>query len=147
MIVKVQGGGKVYANTGSCSDVVSYLQHEDAERLQAGLTPEPFFNQEQDRISPKEVTNKIDNNRKGLKAKEAKFYVITVAPSREELRKMGATKEEQAAAMKEYIRTEVIPKYAEGFNKGLKADDLEFYGKIHFERHEKTEKICTPILS
>ncbi|MDB0849830.1 DUF5712 family protein, partial [Phocaeicola vulgatus] len=49
MIVKVQGGGKVYANTGSCSDVVSYLQHEDAERLQAGLTPEPFFNQEQDR--------------------------------------------------------------------------------------------------
>lgn len=137
MIVKVQGGGKVYANTGSCSDVVSYLQHEDAERLQAGLTPEPFFNQEQDRISPKEVTNKIDNNRKGLKAKEAKFYVITVAPSREELRKMGATKEEQAAAMKEYIRTEVIPKYAEGFNKGLKADDLEFYGKIHFERHEK----------
>lgn len=108
MIVKVQGGGKVYANTGSCSDVVSYLQHEDAERLQAGLTPEPFFNQEQDRISPKEVTNKIDNNRKGLKAKEAKFYVITVAPSREELRKMGATKEEQAAAMKEYIRTEVI---------------------------------------
>lgn len=50
MIVKVQGGGKVYANTGSCSDVVSYLQHEDAERLQAGLTPEPFFNQEQDRI-------------------------------------------------------------------------------------------------
>mgnify|MGYP000674199201 CR=1 FL=1 len=86
MIVKVQGGGKVYANTGSCSDVVSYLQHEDAERLQAGLTPEPFFNQEQDRISPKEVTNKIDNNRKGLKAKEAKFYVITVAPSRAELR-------------------------------------------------------------
>ena len=39
--------------------------------------------------------------------------------------------------MKEYIRTEVMPKYAEGFNKGLKADDLEFYGKIHFERHEK----------
>ena len=90
MIVKVQGGGKVYANTGSCSDVVSYLQHEDAERLQAGLTPEPFFNQEQNRISPKEVTNKIDNNRKGLKAKEAKFYVITVAPSRAELRKNGS---------------------------------------------------------
>ena len=72
-----------------------------------------------------------------MKAKEAKFYVITVAPSRAELREMGATKEEQAAAMKEYIRTEVMPKYAEGFNKGLKADDLEFYGKIHFERHEK----------
>lgn len=137
MIVKVQGGGKVYANIGSCSDVVSYLQHEDAERLQAGQKPEPFFNLEQDRISPKEVTDKIDNNRKGLKAKEAKFYVITVAPSREELRKMGTTKEEQAAAMKEYIRAEVMPKYAEGFNKGLKTDDLEFYGKIHFERHEK----------
>jgi hypothetical protein len=137
MIIKTQGGGKVYANTGSCSDVVSYLQHEDAERLQKGQTQETFFNQEQDRISPKEVTSKIDNNRKGLKAKEAKFYVITVAPSRDELRKMGATKEEQAAAMKDYIRTEVMPKYADGFNKGLKAGDLEYYGKIHFERHEK----------
>lgn len=137
MIVKAQGGGNAYANTGSCSDVVSYLQHEDVERLQAGQTPEPFFNQEQDRISPKDVTNKIDNNRKGLKNSEAKFYVITVAPSREELRKMGATKEEQAEAMKEYIRTEVMPKYAEGFNKGLKSDDLEYYGKVHFERHEK----------
>lgn len=137
MIVKAQGGGNTYANTGSCSNVVSYLQHEDIERLQVGQMPEPFFNHEQDRISPKDVTNKIDNNRKGLKNSEAKFYVITVAPSREELRKMGATKEEQAAAMKEYIRTEVMPKYAEGFNKGLKADDLEYYGKIHFERHEK----------
>lgn len=137
MIVKAQGGGKIYANTGSCSDVVSYLQHEDAERLQAGQTPEPFFNQEQDRISPKEITEKIDNNRKGLKNNEAKFYVITIAPSHDELRKMGATKEEQAAAMKEYIRTEVMTKYAEGFNKGLNANDLEYYGKIHFERHEK----------
>ena len=82
MIVKVQGGGKVYANTGSCSDVVSYLQHEDAERLQAGLTPEPFFNQEQDRISPKEVTNKIDNNRKGLKAKipPRRLFCLNASP-------------------------------------------------------------------
>lgn len=61
---------------------------------------------------------------------------------------MGATKEEQAAAMKEYIRTEVIPKYAEGFNKGLKADDLSFMVKSILEWHEKkTEKICTPIIS
>ena len=69
MIVKVQGGGKVYANTGSCSDVVSYLQHEDAERLQAGLTPEPFFNQEQDRISP----NQQDRQQpKGIESQRSK---------------------------------------------------------------------------
>ncbi len=138
MIVKVQGGGAgTYANTGTSEGVVNYLQHEDAQRMQEGRQVEHFFNQTENKVKPQEVTSRIDNNRKGLKAKEAKFYVITVAPSAKELAKMGATKQEQAAAMREYIRMEVMPRYAEGFNKGLKADDLVYYAKIHHERDER----------
>ena len=47
---------------------------------------------------------------------------------------MGNTEQEQAEAMKRYIREVVIPEYAKNFNKGLSAEDIKFYGKIHFDR-------------
>jgi hypothetical protein len=138
MIIKVQGGGGgTYANTGTSEVVVNYLQHEDFKRMQENRKIEHFFSQAEDRVKPQEVTNRIDTNRKGLKAKEAKFYVITVAPSVKELARMGATKQEQAEAMKNYIRREVMPRYADGFKKGIKADDLVYFAKIHFERDER----------
>ena len=140
MIVKAQGGGKTYANTGSCAHVASYLQHEDIDRLKEGREPEPFFSHDNDRVSVGELVAGIDNNRKGLKNSDAKFYVITVAPSRKELERMGRSKEEQAAAMREYIRTEVMPQYAEGFRKDVKAEDLLYYGKIHYERQGKNRE-------
>lgn len=140
MIVKVQGGGQVYANTGSCANVASYLQHEDIDRMKEGKKPEPFFSQDQDRINVNELVSSIDNNRKGLKNSDAKFYVITVAPSRKELERMGRTKEEQAAAMKDYIRTEVMPQYVEGFKKDVQTDDLLYFGKIHYERNGKDQE-------
>ena len=51
--------------------------------------------------------------------------------------KMGGRKEEEGGGMKEYMGREVIGKYGEGFNKGVKGDDLEFYGKMDFEGEEK----------
>lgn len=34
MNIKIQGGGSgTYANTGSCTGVTTYLQHEDLERM------------------------------------------------------------------------------------------------------------------
>ena len=138
MITKIQGGGSgTYSNSGSCSGVASYLQHEDLQRMQEGQTVEQFFDQSRDSVKPDEVVKEIDNNRKGLKADDAKFFVITVAPSRKELQSMGATKAEQAQAMKDYIRNEVMTRYADGFGKGLKSDDLKYYAKIHHERHGK----------
>ncbi len=47
---------------------------------------------------------------------------------------MGNTEQEQAEAMKRYIREVVIPEYARNFNKGLSEADIKFYGKIHFDR-------------
>ena len=48
---------------------------------------------------------------------------------------MGNTEYEQAEAMKRYIREVIIPEYAKNFNKGLSAEDIKFYGKIHFNRN------------
>lgn len=135
MNIKIQGGGSgTYANTGSCTGVTTYLQHEDLERMKNGQEVQPFFNNSRDYISAQEVTFKIDNNKAKLSRSDAKFYVITVSPSSRELEKMGKTEKEQAEAMRKYVRDDVMQHYAEGFGKGLNKEDIEYYGKIHFER-------------
>ena len=79
MNIKIQGGGSgTYANTGSCTGVTTYLQHEDLERMKNGREVQPFFNNSRDYISAQEVTFKIDNNKAKLSRNDAKFYVITV---------------------------------------------------------------------
>jgi len=47
---------------------------------------------------------------------------------------MGNTEQEQAKAMKRYIREVFISEYTRNFNKGLSEADIKFYGKIHFDR-------------
>jgi len=43
--------------------------------------------------------------------------------------------------MKWYIREVVIPEYAKNFNKGLSAEDIKFYGKIHFDRNRSNNEL------
>ncbi len=50
-------------------------------------------------------------------------------------------KQEQAEAMKRYIREVVIPEYAKNFNKGLSAEDIKFYGKIRFDRDRSDNEL------
>ena len=71
---------------------------------------------------------------------DAKFYAIHISLSAKELQVLGTTEQEQAEAMKRYIREVVIPEYAKNFNKELSAEDIKFYGKIHFDR-ERSENI------
>jgi len=54
---------------------------------------------------------------------------------------MGNTQQEQAEAMKRYIREVVIPEYAKNFNKELSAEDIKFYGKIHFSRDRSNNEL------
>ena len=54
---------------------------------------------------------------------------------------MGNTEQEQAKAMKRYIREVFIPEYAKNFNKGLSETDIKFYGKIHFDRNRSDNKL------
>lgn len=138
MHIKIQGGGSgSYANTGSSYGVVSYLRHEDKELIEKNSPIEHFFSFDRDFVSPTEVVSSLDNNKAKLSRNDAKFFVLTVSPSQEEIKAMGSLKSEQSDALKEYINKEVMKLYADGFKKELRADDLLYFAKIHHTRDEK----------
>lgn len=124
-----------YNNAGSCRQLANYMEHEDLERIEKGIYTEGFFNLTDDNIYKSKVIKDIDSNIGQLLKTDAKFYAIHVSPSEKELRAMGNTEQEQAEAMKRYIREVFIPEYAKNFNKGLAAEDIKFYGKLHFDRN------------
>ena len=128
-----------YNNAGSSRRLADYLEHEDLERMEKGIYTEGFFNLIEDNLYKSQVVRDIDNNKAQLLKTDAKFYAIHVSPSAKELETMGKTEEEQAKAMKRYIREVFIPEYAKNFNKDLSANDIKFYGKIHFDR-ERSDK-------
>jgi len=123
-----------YNNANSCRKLANYLEHEDMERIEKGIYTEGFFNLEEDNLYKSQVIKDIDSNIGQLLKTDAKFYAIHVSPSQKELQAMGTTEAEQADAMKRYIREVFIPEYAANFNKDLTANDIKFYGKIHFDR-------------
>jgi len=130
-----------YNNAGSSRKLCNYMEHEDMERMEQGIYTEGFFNLTDDNIYKSQVIKDIDSNIGQLLKTDAKFYAIHVSPSEQELRAMGNTEQEQAEAMKRYIREVVIPEYAKNFNKGLSADDIKFYGKIHFNRDRSSNEL------
>lgn len=123
-----------YNNAGSCRQLANYLEHEDLERIEKGIYTEGFFNLTDDNIYKSKVIKDIDSNIGQLLKTDAKFYAIHVSPSKKEIQAMGNTEQEQAEAMKRYIREVFIPEYAKNFNKELSATEIKFYGKIHFDR-------------
>jgi hypothetical protein len=131
----------IYNNAGSSRQLANYLEHEDMERMQKGIYTEEFFNLTEDNIYKAQVIKDIDGNIGQLLKIDAKFYAIHVSPSEKELQAMGITESEQAEAMKRYIREVFIPEYAKNFNKGLSAEDIKFYGKIHFNRDRSENKL------
>ncbi|KAA6323083.1 hypothetical protein EZS27_027446, partial [termite gut metagenome] len=131
--------GGIYNNAGSSRQLVNYMEHEDMERIEKGLFAEGFFNLTRDGIYKAKVIQKMDTNIGQLMKSDAKFYAVHVSPSAKELTMMGRTEQEQSDAMKRYIRKVFIPSYAQNFNKGLEANDILFYGKIHFNR-ERSQK-------
>ena len=128
-----------YNNAGSSRQLCSYLEHEDMERMEKGIYTEGFFNLTEENLYKSQVVKDIDSNKAQLLKTDAKFYAIHVSPSEKELQAMGNTEKEQAESMKRYIREVFIPEYAKNFNKGLSAEDIKFYGKIHFDR-DRSEK-------
>lgn len=130
----------IYNNAGSCKRLGNYLEHEDLERMEKGIYTEGFFNLTEENLYKSQVVKDIDNNKAQLLKTDAKFYAIHISPSARELQAMGETEQEQAEAMRRYVREVVIPEYAENFNKGLSAEDIKFYGKIHFNRDRSENK-------
>lgn len=139
-----------YNNAGSSRQLANYLEHEDLERMEKGIYTEGFFNMTDDNIYKSKVIKDIDSNIGQLLKTDAKFYAIHVSPSEKELQAMGYTEQEQAETMKRYIRKVVISEYARNFNKGLSAEDIKFYGKIHFSRDRSNNELnmhCHLIIS
>lgn len=130
-----------YNNAGSSRQLASYLEHEDLERMEKGIYTDGFFNLTEDNIYKSKVIKDIDTNIGQLLKTDAKFFAIHVSPSESELRAMGTTEQEQAEAMKRYIREVFIPEYAKNFNKGLSEADIKFYGKIHFDRNRSDNEL------
>lgn len=140
MNIKIQGGGSgSYANSGSCSNVINYLEHEDLGRALKGETVEPFFCQTNENAKSNDIIAKMDKNKSQLHKDDAKFFVVTISPSSAELKKMGDTPLAQSEAMKDFVKNEFIQKYAENFNKNLSKEDILYYSKIHIERKGKNE--------
>ncbi len=140
MHAKIQGGGEgKYSNSGSCSNVVSYLEHEDFERIQNNEKVETFFSHTEDKINPNFIIESIDNNRKKLCKNDAKFFVITISLSDNELKHLSKIDDEIGKRIKNFVRHEVMERYAENFNKGLKAEDLMYFGKIHHKRKKDSK--------
>ena len=133
--------GGTYNNAGSCRQLVSYLEHEDFERMEKGIYTEGFFNLTEDNIYKSSVIKDIDTNIGQLLKTDTKFYAIHVSPSESELRTMGNTEQEKAEAMERYIREVFIPEYAKNFNKELSTSDIKFYGKIHFNRNRSDNEL------
>ena len=127
--------GGTYNNAGSSRQLIAYLEHEDLERMEKGIYTDGFFNLTEDNIYKSKVIKEIDTNIGQLLKTDAKFFAIHVSPSENELRAMGNTEQEQAEAMKRYVREVFILEYAKNFNKGLSETDIKFYGKIHFDRN------------
>ena len=130
-----------YNNSGSSRRLANYLEHEDLERMEKGIYTEGFFNLTEDNIYKSKVIKDIDANIGQLLKTDAKFYAIHVSPSKKEIQAMGNTEQEQAEAMKRYIREVFIPEYAKNFNKGLSEVDIKFYGKIHFDRNRSDNEL------
>jgi hypothetical protein len=130
-----------YNNAGGCRKLANYLEHEDMERMEKGFYTEGFFNLTEEKLYKAQVIKDIDSNIGQLLKTDAKFYSIHVSPSEKELKTMGQTEQEQAEAMKRYIREVFIPEYAKNFNKGLSAEDIKFYGKIHFDRNRSDNEL------
>lgn len=130
----------IYNNAGSCRKLCSYLEHEDLERMEKGIYTEGFFNLTEENLYKSQAVKDIDRNIGQLMKTDAKFYAIHISPSAKELQVMGSTEQEQAEAMRQYVREIFISEYSKNFNKSLSAEDIKFYGKIHFDR-DRSENV------
>lgn len=138
MHIKIQGGGKnagVHANTGSSAALVSYLQHEDQERLAEGKEVFPFFTGTGVSVTPGEVIEKLDRNKKKLSKTDAKFFHIDINPSKDEIPYLGSS-DAEIVANATFLCHKLADEYARNFNhaKIHGAEDVMIFFKPHFTR-------------
>lgn len=122
-----------YDNAGSCANLVHYLEKENVEK--DILAHSYFFSHTEDEVFPHRVTTHIDSNKRKLKQKEAKYFMLTINPSQAEIAHIN----NDADKLKAYTR-EVMNQYAAQFGREIDGrritgNDLVYYAKIEQSRH------------
>ncbi len=137
MNIKIQNAGTGGSSDckGSCSELVHYINHEDKDRLEAGLEPLPFTTPDGEEVTTEEVIDAIDSNAKGLCRAADKFYHLAVSPSQNEIRAMGSTDKEVYKNGLKFIKA-ISDAYADLFHREglLDSSGLLLYWKPHFTR-------------
>lgn len=141
MFAKVHPAKDVQSgNTGSCHDLVHYLQKE-------GDTGLAFFSHTDNDVSPEKVITDIDGNKSKLGSDEAKFYMLSLNPSQaEQIHLIGRevnsleelTPEERQAVYRklEKFTRSAMDEYARNFQREAVKDggDLMYYARIETKR-------------
>ena len=98
----------------------------------------------------------IDNNKGKLGKGETKFYMISVNPSKDELRHISKSVsgrdvkdiskftaielKRYEEALKDYTR-KVMDEYAKNFNRGLSGENLVYFGKVEHSRYHGRDSV------
>lgn len=125
------------SNKGTCAYLEKYLQKENLDKEFKDQSY--WYDQNRDYVARGEVINKIDNNHKGLKKDDAKFFMVTINYSEKEIDFMSKKYTNDASfanIKKEYCR-KVMDAYAKNFNKGLDTNDIMYFAIDENNRYHK----------
>ena len=147
MYIKIHSSKKDN-NRGSCNDLINYLEKENQEK--DIFSQEKFFDQKKSDVSFCTAQSFIDNNKGKLGKDEIKFYMVTVNPSKDELKHIcksvsgreiknisqltSIELKRYKEALKDYTRI-VMDQYAKNFNRGLSGENLVYFGKVEHSRY------------
>jgi hypothetical protein len=127
-------------NKGSSSQLVNYLEKENRILYEQHpqQKPEYWFNQESEQVQPYQVRYNIDHNIDRLSKDEAKFFLVNISPSENELLFLKEEFGEDGAKqqLKQYAN-QVMDEYARNFKKDKVQcnNDILYYGKVENHRY------------
>lgn len=125
-------------NKASSGQLVNYLEKENRTAFEEGKEKELWFNNLNRDITPQEVRIKIDHNVAKLSRNDAKFFLINISPSQNEITYLKEQFGEKGAEeqLKEYA-IRVMDAYARNFKRlGIESGkDLLWYGKLECQRY------------
>jgi hypothetical protein len=127
-------------NKGSSGQLVSYLEKEN--RIEQAQYPrresEYWFNHESQQTQPYQVRYDIDHNIGRLSKDEAKFFLVNISPSENELLFLKEEFGEEGARqqLKQYAN-KLMDEYAKNFKKeNVKSNkDILYFGKVENYRY------------
>jgi hypothetical protein len=127
-------------NKGSSGQLVNYLEKENRLLYEQNphLEPEYWFNHQSQEIQPYQVRYDIDHNIDRLSKDEAKFFLVNISPSENELVYLKEEFGEDGAKqqLKQYAN-QVMDEYARNFKKDKVQSnkDILYYGKLENHRY------------